>query len=342
MTGTFDRQRLLVKIARKYYEDRLTQAEIAVLYNLSRQKVNRLLEDCRESGIVQIQIRSFANLHQELEEHLEKRWRLREAIVVDYDFHANKDPIKIYDALAYGLAGYLARTVRPGHKIAVNWGRAILSLTYHLSSFREFPFPRRADIELIQSFGAITSRGPEALPYENTLTLGHELGANVILFNAPGVADTPFACQAFSQDPGVMRVIEQCRRSDMMIFGIGGLNLESRSVFVPRKSIQDRIDELGAQGAVGEVNMRFFNRNGEQIESELDQRVVGLRLDEMREIPLRVAACGGPGKTQALLGALRGRMINVLVTDQETARRLLTDIDDRSADAPEACEKITD
>jgi DNA-binding transcriptional regulator LsrR (DeoR family) len=83
------------------------------------------------------------------------------------------------------------------------------------------------------------------------------------------------------------------------------------------------ISELQARGAVGDIALRFFDAQGRPIEHEINERVVGLDLEQIRRLPRVIGVAGGPQKLEAIRGALRGRLISTLVTDEHTATRLL-------------------
>jgi len=74
---------------------------------------------------------------------------------------------------------------------------------------------------------------------------------------------------------------------------------------------------------VGDINLRYFDTSGKAIASDLDDRVVGLALEDFRAIPHVVGIAGGAAKLDAIRGALEGKLVDVLVTDHVTAQRLL-------------------
>ena len=77
-------------------------------------------------------------------------------------------------------------------------------------------------------------------------------------------------------------------------------------------------------GVVGDIALRFFDAQGQPVHSEIDNRVIGITLDQLQRTRRVVGIAGGPTKFQAVLGALRGKLINVLITDSVTAERLLS------------------
>ncbi len=71
------------------------------------------------------------------------------------------------------------------------------------------------------------------------------------------------------------------------------------------------------------MSARFYDRDGQDIDHELSRRIVGLDLDQIRTIPIRVVAAGGLEKVDALFAAVSSGLISVLVTDTKAAQGLL-------------------
>jgi DNA-binding transcriptional regulator LsrR (DeoR family) len=140
---------------------------------------------------------------------------------------------------------------------------------------------------------------------------------------APGVAGNRAARNAFLRDAHVARVLDAARAADIAFVGIGAPRQDS--ILVQEGSIVtwNELEELKGRGAVGDINLRYFDRGGKAIASDLDDRVLGLALEDFRTIPHVVGIAGGAAKLDAIRGALEGKLVDVLVTDHVTAQRLL-------------------
>jgi DNA-binding transcriptional regulator LsrR (DeoR family) len=121
----------------------------------------------------------------------------------------------------------------------------------------------------------------------------------------------------------VARALECARAADIAFVGIGAPRQDS--ILIREGSIVSwqELEALTAEGAVGDINLRYFDARGHAMASHLDSRVIGLSLEEFRSIPHVVGIAGGAAKLNAIRGALEGRLVNVLVTDHRTAERLL-------------------
>ncbi len=315
-----DLERLLIKVARLYYEHELTQAQISKQLRLSRQKVQRLLQQARDEGIVQITIRPLMGIFSNLESALEARFGLREAVIVETSAH--EDQPTVAREVGAGAAEYLLRIVQPGDSIVISWGGSLLGMVNAL-----FASPRRGDggVTVVQGLGGLGDPTREVHAADLTRRLAQTLGGQAVLLPAPGVAGTVAARDAFYHDPYVRRVLEQAAVASLAFMGIGAPRHDSILVREGTIVTWPELAELKEQGAVGDINLRYFDKHGQAIRSDLDNRVIGLTLDEIRQIGHVVGVAGGAAKLKAIQGALKGKLIDVLVTDDVTAQYLLQD-----------------
>jgi DNA-binding transcriptional regulator LsrR (DeoR family) len=314
---SLERQRLLTKVSQMYYLEDMTQATIATRLRLSRQKVQRLIRDARAEGVVRISIRPAVGIFADLERVLQEKYGLREAVVVDTSDY--QDQAAVARDVGAGAAEYLLRVLPPTGSIVISWGGTMLGMVNALAA-QESPDPGK--ITVIQGLGGLVDPNNEAHAADLTRRLARFLGGTAQLLPAPGAAGSPAAARAFYKDPHVSHVIEQARRADIAVMGIGAPRQDSILV---RQGTIVRWPELTAlikQGAVGDINLRYFDAAGRPMASDLDDRVIGLTLAEIKRIKHVVGVAGGASKLAAIRGALEGRLIHSLVTDSVTARAL--------------------
>jgi len=322
-----DNNRLFVKIARLYYEQDLTQSEIAEKLRLSRQKVQRLLQQAKEQGIVQINIRPVMGAFSELEAALEQRFNLREAVVVETT--SFEDQHIVAREVGAGAAEYLMRIVQSQESIVISWGGSLLGVVNTLSAG-----PLRNDlqgIKVIQGLGGLGKPNKEVHAADLTRRLAQMLGGEAVLLPTPAVAGTREARDAFFDDPFVSQVLVQARTAKLAMMGIGTPRLDSILMREGKIVSWEELEALKHLGAVGDINLRFFNEWGKLTPSSLDERVIGLTLDEIRKIDQVVGVAGGAAKVHAIHGALVGRLVDVLVTDHVTARQLLDSVESENS-----------
>jgi DNA-binding transcriptional regulator LsrR (DeoR family) len=311
--------RLLVKVARLYYDQDLTQAEIAERLRLTRQKVQRMLRQARESGIVQIKINPVFGTCSHLERALEDQFQLAEAVVVETTAYDNQAVVA--REIGAGAAAYLLRVVRSNDKIVISWGNSLLGMVHAL------PYPGRTQacgIQVIQGLGGLGDPNHEIHATQLVRRAAGALNAQAILLPAPAVVGSGAAREAFASDRYVRQVLEKGRAADLAFVGIGSSAAET--ILVPEFwniMTPGTLSELKKRGAVGSINLRYFDEHGRTTRSELDSCVIGLTLEELKKIYRVVAIAGGSAKLRAIRAALNGRLVNVLVTDHLTAQALL-------------------
>lgn len=314
-----DRERLLVKVSRFYYEHELTQSQISERLRLSRQKVQRLLKEAHQAGIVQITIRPVIGAFPELERKLEDRFGLQEAVVIETtDFD---DQFVVAREVGVGAADYLRRVVQSQDSIVISWGGSLLGLVNALSGGS-----RRADLDgirVIQGLGGLGDPNKEVHAADLTRRLAQVFGGEAVLLPTPAVAGTRKARDTYIEDPFVSNVLEQAQSANLAVMGIGAPRLDSILMREGRIVTEQDMETLKNNGAVGDINLRFFDENGKLVQSNFDRRVIGLTLDEIKRIERVIGVAGGAAKVSAIRGALAGRLVDVLVTDQITAQQVL-------------------
>jgi DNA-binding transcriptional regulator LsrR (DeoR family) len=142
---------------------------------------------------------------------------------------------------------------------------------------------------------------------------------------APGIADSMQAREALTNDRFVRAALDELDDVTLALVGIGALEpssllQRSGNIFSERE-----LAALGKRGAVGDICLRFIDADGTPVESDVDRRVIGVTLDQLRDTDRSVGIAGGARKYEAIRGALRGGWINVLITDRATAERLLAE-----------------
>jgi DNA-binding transcriptional regulator LsrR (DeoR family) len=313
-----DQDRLLVKVARLYYESGLTQARIAQRIRLSRQKVQRLLDAAKEKGVVRIVVEPLQGVHAEREKALEERFGLAEAVIVETSSFTDQSVVARETGVA--AADYLLRVARPKDRMVLSWGGALLGM---VNGLRRHPHRELHGVIVIQGLGGVVDPSRDTHSSELVRRLSHFLGGRAMPLPAPGVAADRAARNAFLRDVHVSKVLDSGRAADIAFVGIGAPRQDS--ILVREGSIVkwEELEELKTRGAVGDISLRYFDRNGKAVSSDLDDRVVGLSLEDFRRIPHVVGVAGGAAKVEAIRGALAGKLLNVLITDHVTAQRLL-------------------
>ncbi|MFE3020979.1 sugar-binding transcriptional regulator [Streptomyces sp. NPDC059256] len=307
----------LGKIARLYYEHGLTHQEIADLCGLSRIKVTRLLAEARRVGIVEITVHSDDHLFVGLESALGQAYPLRQAWVGP----TFTDEARALHSLGAVAAECIGTFLEEGTTVAVGLSGSVAAIPGHL---RPATALNLGIVPLTGSRGGISRA---ASSHELALAFAAAVGGHAYHLPAPLLARNVEAAQVWREDPAVQETLERAASADVLIAGIGGTGADG-GVLVQGLSPTELAD-IRERGAVGDIAGRFFDANGAAIAGEVDERLIGLDLDQLRSVPVRIGVARGADKRPALDVAVRQGLINVLVTDVSTAEGLLA-----SADAP--------
>ncbi|MDB6178410.1 bifunctional sugar-binding transcriptional regulator/dihydroxyacetone kinase subunit DhaK [Paracoccus sp. Z330] len=294
-----------------YYEEGLTQAEIAERMGVSRPSINAYLADARTRGIVSIEIEPDRFRALTLTQAMQDHFGLSDCFVIPSDGHDRP----LIDRLGAAAAQVLARMTKSGDTIAVTWGRTMLAMANSVEA------GALTDVRVIQATGGTTAKIPWT-PEACTSRLAENLGARCIPLSAPAIVSAPEMRDLLLREPVLAEQMEALSEADRIVLGISSLRPESTihtSGFFDGISIRDHY-----HSAVGSIAGRMIAANGARVDGPLERRTIGMDLDMIRNVPERMAVAGGMDKVQAILAALRGGYVTALVTDADTARAVLT------------------
>lgn len=315
--GRLEELRLITKVATLYYRQGLRQAEIAERLDLSQASVSRLLKRGETEGIIRITLAAPMGVYPQLEDALKERYGLKEAIVVD----GSSEPSELLHNLGAAAAYYLETTLQPGEQIGISsWSETLLAMT---KSMR--PIRRSTGARVVQILGGVGD--PAAAVHATQLTRGLAslVNGDFSMLPAPGVVGAAGTRRVLLEDPYVQEAV---RRFDTITLALVGIGTVEPSPMLARSGnvfTEAELAALSDAGAVGDICLRFFDAEGEPVEHPLGDRVIGIGLHQLRGCRRSVGIAGGARKLAAIRGALLGRWINVLITDNRVAEGLVAE-----------------
>ncbi|MDP9631057.1 UNVERIFIED_ORG: dihydroxyacetone kinase-like protein [Ensifer adhaerens] len=294
-----------------YYEDGMTQGEIADAMGVSRATVNSYLAEAREKGIVNISLEPARLASLTIAQELKRHFGLADCLVVPSDDNARP----LIDRLGVAGAMALQKLVKSGDTLAVSWGRTVMSVGEH------------ADVHALQDATVVQATGGTTAAFSYTpelcaASIARAISARCVGITAPAIVKSPELRQMLLDEPLLQEQFATLAQANRILFGISSLRPNSTihtSGFFESVSLQHYL----AAGAVGVVAGRFIDERGRPVAGPLDDRTVGISLDMLRRIGTRIAVAGGFDKVPALLAALRGGYANVLITDAATGHGIL-------------------
>jgi DNA-binding transcriptional regulator LsrR (DeoR family) len=307
-----DDAELLARIAHRSYIDGHTQEQIGREFGMSRPKVQRLLDRARQAGVVQFHIAAPADLHLDLESRLEHAYGLTAAIVAP----VRRDPDAQRDAVASAAARYLERRLADDTVVAVSHGRTVGAIP---GFFRP---PTRVSAVFAAAMGGSMLVDAPTNPNEICRALAERCGGRADQLYAPAYVDTAAARDVLLAQDTVSQTLDTASRADLALVGIGGTDDACTMVRSGCLSPAE-IAELRAQGAVGDVLGSYVDGDGRPIEAPHGARLIALPIDALHRIDTVIAVASEPEKTDAIRGALRSGVIDVLIVDETNARAAL-------------------
>ena len=306
-------KKLLYKIARAYYEEGKTQKQIGKCFGLSRVKVCRLLRQARDLKIVQVSFIDPEGSNADIEHQLATKYNINEVLTAT---PSTRHPQTIRATIGSVAANYLLRCIQGNECIAVTWGNTLLSVVDALPP-RNYP-----NLRIIQSLGGLSQPNSDVNGADIVRRMAQTLGSKPILLFAPGLVGKKEIRDALIADPQISSVLEIAAKAQIAIVGIGAINPSSTLISHNIFSEND-IKRIIQKGAIGDIGLRFFNQNGLPIEDEVDDRIIGLTLQQLKKISRVIGVAAGPEKIPAIRACLKSRLIDVLITDDQTAYTLL-------------------
>ncbi|MCS7178526.1 MAG: sugar-binding transcriptional regulator [Anaerolineae bacterium] len=309
-----EREDFLAYIAGLYYEENLTEAEIGHRVGLSRSTVSRLLRAAREAGIVKIIIDYPWRVSPELEQKLTERFQLTEAIVLKGQERPYPDVLKGLGILA---ARYIESVLTDGMVLGISWGTAVHSTILALK-----PKPYTG-VKVVQMIGAVGTSDPQIDGPELARHLASVCNGEYRFLHAPLIVESPQVRDALLQEPHIRETLEMARQADLALVGIGSPRPEVSSLLRAGYLPREALTRLWEEGAVGDICARHYDIQGRFLDIPLNQRIVGIDPEGICRIKQVIGVAGGEAKAEAILGALRSGCLDVLVTDEAAARKVL-------------------
>lgn len=308
-------RRFLARVAWAYHVEGLTQEGVADRLGVTRLRVNKALSEARRQGLVRITFDTAFAACFEVEEALKERFGLSVAYVAPTPGDARDVQMTVGAALGNVLSEVLAD---PRVRLfGMSWGGTLNIATRFVAAFE------RPDLEIISVMGGLT-RGSDLNSFEITTRLADLLGAQHSYFTAPLYAGSRESRDTIMQLDVFREVLTKLRHVDAMAMAAGDI---SRQSLLMRDGLpaDTTMEELRALGAVGDVLGTVLDADGRPIDHPINERVIGLGLEDLKGIGNVILAAGGMQKVPIIRALLGRRLVDTFVTDEATGRALLAE-----------------
>lgn len=321
MKDKFDIKRISqsVEVAKLYYIDELDQKEIAKKLDVSRPTVSRLLQYARENQIVNIDIHNPYAKAIELGEELSKKYNA-EVVVVPDNYDDLEDPLQAVTAYA---ANHLFQLVEKGHTIGIGWGKTINALSNQLlklSKTESYQAPE--SVEVVQLKGSVSLSHAETYAYQAINNFSQVFNTRPQYLPLPTIFDEVETKEIVEADRFMNRILTMGREADIAVFSAG--TVRKNALLFQLDYLTDSEKENLRKNATGDIVSRFIDSKGNIVDEELNNRTVGIQLEELKEIKHSILLASGTSKVSGVHATLTGGYCNHVIIDTLLAQNLIT------------------
>ncbi len=306
---------LLAEVADMYYIQDLTQLMIAKKTGFSRSAISRILAEAKEKGIVEFCINYPIRRNNALEEDFKKIFGIETVFIIRNDGSSYMQTLR---KIGKAAAMYIDKQLPDIKRFGVSWGTATYESVNNLS-IQHLP-----NLEVIQMLGAVGEGNPKINGAEIVHLVAEKLGAIPRVLHAPLISDSIATAQIFKNESQIREIISLSDDMEVAVVGVGTLDLEYSSLKRAGYLSDEFIQKIIADGAVGDVCANHYDENGNILDIEINNRIVGMDMKLVRNSNCKiVGVAAGKHKALPILGALRGKLVNVLVIDDEAANTVI-------------------
>jgi deoxyribonucleoside regulator len=294
-----------------YYKKGMSQQEIANKFNFSKMTLSRLLHKARDQNVVEININMPFQLNSKLACEIVDKYKIEKALVIKKGKSKERIPELIGKVYAFNLGVEISDNYVLGMGVGNTIGQIVQNL----------PSLKTKGLHIVQLMGGLSDvnfNNPFTIVQETCRKL-HATGTYMSSYAA--VANKEVRDSLLHNSPMGIRIVELWKKCKEAVFGIGVI--EKGTLLSPELVTQEEIYKLKKLGIIGDVLGHCFNQDGEFIHSYLEDRLISIPVDLLKNIRNRVVVAGGEEKVPAIRGALISKIVTILITDEKTAERLL-------------------
>ena len=303
---------LILRAARLYYEDDKSQDEVAKVLGTSRSNISRMLTLAKELGLVAIRVVAPISRHEGFSNQIQHLLKIKEVQVI-----TSEQNELVLSAVGRAAARSVVHSLRPNQTIAISWGRGLEATVLGLEN------ENISGIKVTQLMGSLSSISTSVSAEEVGRSLARNLNAQFVPFLAPVVVSTAKMRNSLIQEESISSSLELARRADIAIVGIGSKGSSSSEKVLNEFKLSRSEAEQVRNKYAGDIATHFYDIEGNIVSHAMDRRIIGLTLEEIRNIPRVVGVAAGIEKAEGVIGAAKAELIDVLIIDLACANAIV-------------------
>lgn len=306
----------ILRVAKMHYEGNLSQQDIAALEEISPATVSRLIKKAGELGFIKIIVDQPIFSTVEIETELKDRFGLKKVTVIP-DLINNEKALE--RDINRALIEDLNKLIQDGDTIGLAWGNTVTSLAEEARSFK--PFDKK-DINVVQLYGGISPLLNDSGSTDSIQSIARLLNGDAYQICAPAYVDNKDTAELFRSESQISSILEMGKGCDIAIFSSAPVD-KTGFIFTLGSLKEDDIRSLDENRAIGDICIHFLNEKGEIADQQLDERVIGLSLEEIKQIPEKILIAYGEHRAEIVRALLEKGFVNRFYTDEKLAKRIL-------------------
>lgn len=305
-----EKRNMLASVANLYYNAEMTQNQIAERFFTSRSKISRMLKEARQLGIVEITIREPWDRNMELEQQFIQRFPLKDVRVIQTK-EANDTMVlqKLGEVAAY----YMDNQIDEHTILGISWGNTMYHTVKSVKTSKNIP------LTVVPIMGAANIRRPERDSIDLAKELAYAYGGTYHYIYAPLFVNSEEIRNSLEEEPNIKECLNLAKSANMILTSVGSIVYKSWKAYLSSRDLYN----LEKKGAIGHIGGHFYDKDGQEVQTPMVGKMIGVGLDDIKNTENVICVAGLEMKAEAILGAIRGRYINTLITDEDAARKIL-------------------
>ncbi|MCL5772164.1 MAG: sugar-binding transcriptional regulator [Actinobacteria bacterium] len=307
------REQFLYEISKLHYIDKISQKELASIYKVSTATISRTLQEAEDLEIVSIKVNDILGTKIRLERDLESKYNLKKAII---SFVPYNDENLIKNIIGKSAASFINEIVQDNMTIGIAWGSSLYEMVKFLKSK---PLNNLRVVDLIGSVGKLFS---DINASELARKFAQNFNAKNYFLNSLAMVQNKETKEYLLKEKEIRDVLDMVKELDMAIISIGTVSFDS-TIVRDLKIDKDTLENIKSKGALGDICFRFFDKNGNKVDTDFDNRIVGIDLEDFKKVKIKVCISGGLSKLEAVEAAAKNKLVDILITDSLVSESLL-------------------
>lgn len=315
-------QSIILKSAHLYYVEKKTQKEIAQDLQISVPTVSRLLKKAESQAIVHFSIGHPFSDCIELESKLKEKYKLKEVVVVPPTNEELKESKSASDEelkkmVALEAARYVQRILTPSDYLGIAWGGTMYYMIQYLNPCQ------KVNANFMTLHGSLSCSDYELDVNTLVRKMAMAFGGENYSFLSEGLKDSEEQLNILKSQERKKQIFDTFKNLTLSVSGVGSLYPEADSPLARIQYLKaNELTELKSKGVYGDLMIRFFDKNGQECDTELRDRTLAIEFDQYRQIPTKIIAASGEKKVYTLLALLIGNLVDVLIINYSLAKAI--------------------